>query len=114
MKTYFPWKSVTAIWKNANQLWKDAWYEEVLPPVDDTGQQGGGNLAMGEVWDIWNTNQKKKKRKKIELTCIVGGIYFTKEHESKDEEIVHCKLGQVNVMPSNLVSELKIELKPLL
>lgn len=111
MGYYVPWKSVTSLWKSAAQIWNQAWYVDTpIPPTPTTDNEGNGALDPNQSpWGNWVENQKRKKKKrKIELACIVNGIEFTEEKESADEVIIGFKVNNVSILHATQHSELEL------
>ena len=115
MGYYVQWKSITAVWKSATQLWSQAWYEE--SPVPPTPSDDGDRYISGALdprqqtpWANWIENQKRKKyKRKIELSCIVGGIEFKQEKENAEETIIGFKVNSVSLNTTkNNLSEVKL------
>jgi hypothetical protein len=113
---FIPWKSISVLWKNANQIWKDAWQEGVIPPTPTPTplpmpnvEVEGYNLAMQE--QNWNPlfSKKARKKKTIQLICIVGGIEFVQSKETEEDE-TKFSVNEVNIKP-NQQAEVVLEVR---
>jgi hypothetical protein len=117
MNTYLPWNSIPVLWEDANQTWSEAWYVSDVPPIEvPVVDTGGYNLAMESIWGVWNSNQqKKRKKRKIELTCVIGGVHFSQEHDfNESEKEVSFDLERIGIEADHGPKNIQLEINQIL
>ena len=121
---YLTWNKITSFWtdgalsatvKRASQFWKDAWLEEVgpIPPTPEGLDDSGYSGALPPAQTGWSTWEKKKKKKKwIELTCVINGIDFVQKKEAIEDNDVVFGVEKVKISPRDGINEsLQVEVQ---
>jgi len=88
-------------------LWSEAWYEDA--PTD-----GNGALDPSQnqtLWNAWAINQKKKK-KKIELTCIIGWVHFVQTKGADQVDDIHFTLDRMTISQDTMLAPIEVTIQP--
>jgi hypothetical protein len=92
-----------------NQLWSlvtssfstlaETWGQFQLPPITNPVDNFGYNIAMGEIPHVeilpYEIPETKRKKKLIELTCVVGTEQFILKKDRLDENRTYFSVKRI-------------------
>jgi hypothetical protein len=105
------------IWSQISETWvcfQDTWgTQQPIPPTPSVpSTEDGWNLAMGNIPEVIPSVEpvqlrKVKKKKTIELICIVGTEHFSQKKETREENNIFFNVKKIK-FEINRLTEAKL------